>query len=430
MELIPAETHIDFLKRAPQCAAISIGAILISAIMWVYFGGFKLGIEFAGGQVIEVEFPEAPAGVVTTADVRSALSTIGFPDASVVGLGTEDETDFQISLNPSDERMQSLLGLASSPAAGASNGVSATPATDAAKSSGAAPSDETPAPDETPGADAAAGSEAEPAQVPADSEAASNASSPAEAESATTDRDGAAADAAASGGQGAEPAAAEPDAAAGAASSEGDGALTPMQKQDALVGLILSGLSKQTGQTPRLSRIETIGPRVSEELTQQGFLAVFIVGVLILAYIALRFDMRYAPGAVVALMHDITITAGVFVIFQFEFNLQVLAALLAVLGYSLNDTIVVYDRIRENVERRGVVQLGDVINESVNQTLSRSLLTSFTTLLVVLALLFFGGPVIRDFAIAMFVGIVVGTYSSIYVASALLLFIQNRWKAA
>jgi preprotein translocase subunit SecF len=121
----------------------------------------------------------------------------------------------------------------------------------------------------------------------------------------------------------------------------------------------------------------------------------------------------------------VLITAGIFVVFGWEFNLQVLAALLVVIGYSLNDTIVIYDRIRENLELRGVTHLEDVVNQSINQTLSRTLLTSITTLLVVLALLFLGGPVIRDFAIALTIGVVVGTYSTIYVASALLIVIER-----
>jgi preprotein translocase subunit SecF len=147
---------------------------------------------------------------------------------------------------------------------------------------------------------------------------------------------------------------------------------------------------------------------------------------VILIYVSQRFDMRYAPGAVAALIHDVLITAGVFVALGFEFNLQVLAALLVVIGYSLNDTIVIYDRIRENLELRGTTHLEDVVNQSINQTLSRTLLTSLTTMIVVLALLFLGGPVIRDFAFAMLIGVAVGTYSTIYVASALLIWLEHR----
>ena len=160
-------------------------------------------------------------------------------------------------------------------------------------------------------------------------------------------------------------------------------------------------------------------------MRQAGFSSIAIACFLILLYTWARFDLRYAPGAVLALLHDVLITAGVFVVFGLEFNLQVLAAVLVVIGYSLNDTIVIYDRIRENLELRGTTHLEDVVNQSINQTLSRTLLTSLTTLVVVGALLLFGGPVIRDFALAMMIGVSVGTYSTIYVASSLLILIER-----
>jgi preprotein translocase subunit SecF len=130
---------------------------------------------------------------------------------------------------------------------------------------------------------------------------------------------------------------------------------------------------------------------------------------------------------VAALIHDVIITAGVFVALGWEFNLQVLAALLVVVGYSLNDTIVIYDRIRENLSLRGATHLEDVVNQSINQTLSRTLLTSATTLSVVAAILILGGPVLRDFAAALLLGVTVGTYSTIYVASTLLIFLERRY---
>ena len=167
-------------------------------------------------------------------------------------------------------------------------------------------------------------------------------------------------------------------------------------------------------------RIEFVGPKVGEELRRDGIRALAYTCLLILIYIAFRFSPRFAPGAVIALVHDVLITAGIFVILGYSFDLQVLAALLAIIGYSLNDTIIVFDRIRENMELRTKVDLVSVVNESVNQTLSRTLLTSLTTLFAVLALLFLGGAVIRPFALAMAIGIGVGTYSSIFVASPLL----------
>jgi preprotein translocase SecF subunit len=150
----------------------------------------------------------------------------------------------------------------------------------------------------------------------------------------------------------------------------------------------------------------------------------------ILVYVTFRFSSRFAPGAVAALVHDVLITAGIFVLFQLEFDLSVLAALLAIVGYSLNDTIIVYDRIRENMERRTKLDLADVLNESVNETLSRTLLTSLTTLGAVICLLLLGGEVIFPFALAMAVGIVVGTYSSIFVAAPMLLVLEQRFGAS
>ncbi|MBW2543823.1 MAG: protein translocase subunit SecF [Deltaproteobacteria bacterium] len=174
-------------------------------------------------------------------------------------------------------------------------------------------------------------------------------------------------------------------------------------------------------------RVEFVGPRVGSELREDGMKALLVACILILIYIAFRFNTRFAPGAIVALVHDIGITAGIFVILGLEFDLRVLAALLAILGYSLNDTIIIYDRIRENMELRTKFDLVDVLNQSVNQTLARTVITSSTTMVAVLALWILGGEVIRPFAIAMAIGIVVGTYSSIFIASPALLFLEQRY---
>jgi preprotein translocase subunit SecF len=175
-----------------------------------------------------------------------------------------------------------------------------------------------------------------------------------------------------------------------------------------------------------VQRVEYVGPRVGAELRRDGLYAMGIASLLILGYIAFRFSIRFAPGAIAALLHDVSVTAGLFVIFSMEFDLRVLAALLAILGYSLNDTIIIYDRIRENMELRTKHDLVEVLNLSVNQTLARTFLTSGTTMAAVLALLFVGGEVIRPFAIAMAIGIVVGTYSSIFIAAPTLLLLEQR----
>ena len=181
--------------------------------------------------------------------------------------------------------------------------------------------------------------------------------------------------------------------------------------EEALTGL------RQLNAAVEMRRIEFVGPQVGEELTEQGALAMIYALIGILIYIMVRFQWRFAPGAVIALVHDVLIIIGIFALFQFDFDLTVLAALLAVIGYSLNDTIVVFDRIRENFRKIRKGTPVDIVNTSLNQTISRTLMTSITTLLVLVSLFVFGGEVIHSFALALILGVVVGTYSSIYVAS-------------
>ncbi len=171
----------------------------------------------------------------------------------------------------------------------------------------------------------------------------------------------------------------------------------------------------------QLRRVEYVGPQVGEELRDDGGLAMLYALGLILIYVALRFEYRFSFGAVVALVHDVIVTIGFFSLTRIEFDLTVLAAILAVIGYSLNDTIVVFDRIRENFRQLRRHSSSEVLNISINQTLSRTLMTSLTTLLVLFALFFFGGEVIHSFSIALIVGVIIGTYSSIYVAGSSLL---------
>ena len=174
---------------------------------------------------------------------------------------------------------------------------------------------------------------------------------------------------------------------------------------------------RQVDPSADLRRVEFVGPQVGDELTEDGGLAILYSMIGILIYVSLRFEYRLSLGSVIALIHDVTITIGTFSLFQIPFDLPVLAAVLAVIGYSLNDTIVVYDRIRENFRRMRKGTPIEITNVSLNQTLSRTLFTSMTTLMVLVALFVFGGEIIHGFALALIVGIVIGTYSSIYVAS-------------
>ena len=190
-----------------------------------------------------------------------------------------------------------------------------------------------------------------------------------------------------------------------------------------LSNAVFAALSDAVDGQVELRRVEFVGPQVGDELTEDGALAVLIALLAILAYVAMRFEWRFAVGAVVALVHDVTITVGLFALLQIEFDLPVLAAVLAVIGYSLNDTIVVFDRIRENFRKMRKGTPVEIINRSLNETLSRTLVTSTTTALVLLALFFLGGEIIHGFAFALLVGVVIGTYSSIYVASTSVLLL-------
>jgi preprotein translocase subunit SecF len=193
----------------------------------------------------------------------------------------------------------------------------------------------------------------------------------------------------------------------------------------------LEGMSQQVGGTLEkvygagtvdIRRVEMVGPQVGKDLRKKGLMAILYAMIGILIYVTWRFEFRFAVGAILALAHDVLITLGAFSLSNKEIDLPIIAAFLAIIGYSLNDTIIVYDRIRENRGRMEKAPFPEIVNRSVNETLSRTILTSGTTLLVVLALFLFGGGVIHNFAFAMLVGIIIGTYSSIFVASPLLIF--------
>lgn len=190
------------------------------------------------------------------------------------------------------------------------------------------------------------------------------------------------------------------------------------------VGDQILGLLRNADQSVELLRVEFVGPQVGDELAERGGLAMLFALIMILIYIMVRFQWKFAVGAVAALVHDVIITLGVFSVLQLTFDLSVLAAILAVIGYSLNDTIVVFDRIRENFRRVRAEGAEASMNLSLNQTLSRTIVTGLTTLLVLIALFFLGGEAVSGFSVALIAGIVIGTYSSIYIASALALALE------
>ena len=188
-------------------------------------------------------------------------------------------------------------------------------------------------------------------------------------------------------------------------------------------------LEKSLTETINFRRVEMVGPKISKELTKSGIYAVIIALILMLFYIWLRFEWQFSLGSILALLHDVMLTLGAFSIIGFEFNLSIIAAILTIVGYSMNDTVVIYDRIRENLKKDDKSDLLDLINISVNETLPRTLKTSITTLLALIAIYFFGGEILRGFSFALIWGVIVGTYSSIFIAAPLILIfnVKRDW---
>jgi preprotein translocase SecF subunit len=200
------------------------------------------------------------------------------------------------------------------------------------------------------------------------------------------------------------------------------------EAQNAAIQTIRGSLSDLYTEGIDFRRVEVVGPKVGAELIRDGIIAVVVSIALMLVYIWLRFELPFGVGSVVALLHDVILVLGVYAITGFEFSLTTIAAVLLIIGYSMNDTVVVYDRVRENLRKYKAMPLAALIDRSVNETLARTVMTGMTSLLVLGALLIFGGEVIRGFAFAMFIGVIIGTYSSVFVASASLLYIRPKTK--
>ena len=175
-------------------------------------------------------------------------------------------------------------------------------------------------------------------------------------------------------------------------------------------------------------RVENVGPKVSSELLKAGVLAICISLFAMLVYIWIRFEWQFSIGAIVALFHDIIITLGIFSIFNLEINLSIIAAVLTIVGYSMNDTVVIYDRVRENLRKYSDIKIFELTNISINETLSRTLITSTTTLLALLSIFFIGGEILKGFSLAMILGVILGTYSSIFIANPILVFYKVSQK--
>ncbi len=205
---------------------------------------------------------------------------------------------------------------------------------------------------------------------------------------------------------------------------QGEGDHAERAQQNA-ANLVKSTLS-QSIKGVEIIRTDVVGPKVSGELIRSGVLAILISLTLMLIYIWIRFEWQFSLGAIIALMHDVLLTMGVFAISRYEFNLSIVAAILTIIGYSMNDTVIVYDRIRENLRKYKKSPMKDILNLSLNETLTRTILTSATTLIALLSLFFLGGQVLRGFSFALIWGVFIGTYSSIFIATPILLFTKFK----
>ena len=191
---------------------------------------------------------------------------------------------------------------------------------------------------------------------------------------------------------------------------------------------IKSNLEKSFGNNFNFRRVENVGPKVSSELLRSGVIAITVALMLMLIYIWIRFEWQFSLGAILALFHDVIVTLGLFSLLNLEINLSIIAAVLTIVGYSMNDTVVIFDRVRENLRKYSDIKIYDLTNISINETLSRTLITSITTLLALLSIFFFGGEILKGFSLAMIFGVIFGTYSSIYIANTVLVRLKVSQK--
>ena len=195
-----------------------------------------------------------------------------------------------------------------------------------------------------------------------------------------------------------------------------------------LISEIKENLNKSIGSGYNFRRVENVGPKVSAELLKSGVIAICLSLVAMLIYIWIRFEWQFSLGAIFALFHDVILTLGVFSLFSFEINLSIVAAVLTIVGYSMNDTVVIFDRVRENLKKFSDIKIFDLTNKSINETLSRTIITSATTLLALVSIYIFGGHILKGFSLAMILGVIFGTYSSIYIANPVLILLNVTQK--
>ena len=195
-----------------------------------------------------------------------------------------------------------------------------------------------------------------------------------------------------------------------------------------LISEIKENLNKSIGPGYNFRRVENVGPKVSAELLKSGVIAICLSLLAMLIYIWIRFEWQFSLGAILALFHDVILTLGIFSLFSFEINLSIVAAVLTIVGYSMNDTVVIFDRVRENLKKFSDIKIFDLTNKSINETLSRTIITSVTTLLALVSIYIFGGHILKGFSLAMILGVIFGTYSSIYIANPVLILLNVTQK--
>ena len=371
-DIIPHDTKFDFVGKRHIAVVLSLAANL-AVILWAVFHGLNFGVDFAGGTEMEVKFSKQ----VDPGEIRKAVEALGFTGASVQTYGPEGENSYLIRV----ERIALL-------------------SQDAVQKVGAAVK----------------------AKLPSAGEPQFN---PEVGDKIDFEF------------QGAPP---SPDELKAAVESAGVKVREVREEQGLGAGkrsfaVITQGIqekvehdlaAKFADANPDVRRVEYVGPAVGRELRNQGFKAVLYAMGLIVVYVGLRFDFRFAPGVIIALIHDAIITFGFFAFSGREFNLTSVAVVLTIVGYSVNDTVVVYDRIRENMGKLKGKSLGDVVNISINEVLGRTFLTSFATALSLVGLLVYGVGTIFDFSMAMIFGIISGTYSSWFIAAPMTIWLEER----
>ncbi|WPB73552.1 protein translocase subunit SecF [Archangium violaceum] len=369
MQILKNQTNIDFIgKRKPAIFISTVLNLIILVLIAVW--GFNLGVDFAGGTVVEVKFNQN----VSAADVRKRAEAGGLPDVSVQSIGAAGENSFLL-------RLGGVTQLTEESAAKIKESIQALGPV------------KTIYPDLANGIINLRTEQALPAEQLRKSVEAT--------------------------GMGVE----EVRELGQAQSGGFDYQIVASGMADRIRAALMTGV-----QTPdfEMRRVEYVGPQVGKQLRNRGVAALLYSMIAILIYVAFRFDFKFGPGALLAMLHDVVMVAGFYLFSRAEFGLTAIAALLTIVGYSVNDTIVIYDRIREDMAKFKGKPFAEVINIAINDTLGRTILTSGTTALSLIGLLIFGVGEIRDFAWAMLVGIIVGTYSTIYIASPLTIWLDER----